>query len=148
MDTFTTAERSQIMARIRSVGTRPEERLYALVRSVLGARRRVDRNVRSLPGVPDVYIPSLRLAVFVDGCYFHGCPRHCRIPATNRDYWVKKIERNRRRDRRTTRQLRSQGIAVWRFWEHEVAPAAAAAAAKRLASAVQRQLAKLRSENT
>lgn len=140
MDTFSPEERSRIMSLIRSAGTMPEERLFALVRSVVGPRRRINRNVKDLPGTPDVYIPSLRLALFVDGCFFHGCPLHCRFPETNRDYWVRKIERNQRRDRRATRELRKRGISVWRLWEHSVAPAASVSTAKRLAVAVRRQL--------
>jgi DNA mismatch endonuclease (patch repair protein) len=65
-DIFTPEKRSEIMSRIRSTGTTPETRLWVLVRAALGRRWRIDRNVRTLPGQPDVLIPSLRLAVFAE----------------------------------------------------------------------------------
>jgi DNA mismatch endonuclease (patch repair protein) len=58
------------------------------------------------------------VAVFVDGCFWHGCPAHCRIPSTNVVYWQAKIERNRQRDRANDEQLRSAGWEGLRFWEH------------------------------
>jgi len=78
------------MSRIRSSGTAPEERLYQAVRDALGHRWRIDRNVTSMLGRPDVVIPPLQLAIFADGCFFHGCPEHYRPPLSNRDYWVPK----------------------------------------------------------
>jgi DNA mismatch endonuclease (patch repair protein) len=120
MDMFTTEQRSAIMARIRSVGTSPELRVYAIVRDTLGSRWRVERNVRALPGNPDVVIPSLALAIFADGCFFHGCPHHSRVPKTNADYWGPKISRNVRRDALRRRELCSLGLDVWCFWEHDL----------------------------
>jgi DNA mismatch endonuclease Vsr len=64
-----------------------------------------------------------QLAVFVDGCFWHGCPRHCRMPRGNRQYWQRKIARNMARDRRVTRLLRSQGWRVLRIWGHALASA-------------------------
>ena len=122
MDVFTPEQRSEIMSRIRSTGTQPEERLYELTREVVGRRRKILRNAAGWEGTPDILIPSLRLAIFADGCFFHGCPQHCRMPATNREYWERKIERNRRRDARNRRQLRRREVAVWRFWEHDLKP--------------------------
>ena len=122
MDTFTPEQRSEIMSRIRSSGTGPETRLYELTREVLGWRRKVVCNSTDHVGTPDLVIPSLQLVLFADGCFFHGCPLHCRMPATNREYWERKIERNQQRDRRSRRQLRAEGFAVWRFWEHDLKP--------------------------
>lgn len=116
-DVFTPEKRSEVMSRIRSTGTKPEERLKRLVKATVGARR-VRSNHRRLPGSPDVVIPSLKLAIFMDGCFFHGCPWHARIPASNRKYWQDKIERNIQRDERNRRQLRREGYHVWRIWEH------------------------------
>jgi DNA mismatch endonuclease (patch repair protein) len=119
-DVFTPEKRSQIMARIRSSGTSPETSLCTLVRESLGGRWRIDKNVRTLPGQPDVVIPSLRLAIFADGCFYHGCPEHGHTPKSNVDYWLPKLVRNSRRDRANRRALRRMGFAVWRFWEHEL----------------------------
>lgn len=61
-----------------------------------------------------------KLCVFLDGCYWHGCRRHYKPPITNREWWDEKISDNKRRDRRQTKELRSRGWVVFRFWEHEV----------------------------
>jgi DNA mismatch endonuclease (patch repair protein) len=118
-DIFTREERSEIMSRIRSSGTIPEARLCALVRETLGGRWRIENNVRTLPGQPDVVVPSLHLAIFADGCFFHGCPEHGHKPKSNMKYWLPKLARNRKRDRTNRRALRKMGFAVWSFWEHE-----------------------------
>lgn len=76
----------------------------------LGDRRRVR---------PDVVFPKLRLAVFVDGCFWHGCPEHGVKPATNSDWWRWKLDRTQARDADTTALLEWQGWTVLRFWEHE-----------------------------
>ena len=77
-------------------------------------------NVGDLIGSPDFYFPELRLAVFVDGCFWHGCPNCGHIPKSNRGYWSQKLARNRTRDRRIRRLLQRQGIRVLRFWECEL----------------------------
>lgn len=71
-------------------------------------------------GTPDFYFRDTRIAVFVDGCFWHGCPQCCRMPKKNATYWSKKIRRNVRRDRRVDASLVSQRIRVLRVWEHEV----------------------------
>lgn len=119
-DCFTPDERSAVMSRIRSTNTVPEQRMLLALRTVLGPRWRIDQNAASLPGKPDLVVPSLRLCIFVDGCFFHGCPAHWRPPATRPEYWVPKVERNQSRDRKHARALRSAGWSVWRFWEHEL----------------------------
>jgi DNA mismatch endonuclease (patch repair protein) len=119
-DIFTPGKRSAIMSRIRSCGTVPEASLYECVRQVLGHSRRVDKNVRVLPGKPDCVVPSLRLAIFVDGCFYHSCPLHGHTPKSNKAYWKPKLQRNRRRDRINRRELRKMGFAVWSFWEHDL----------------------------
>lgn len=114
--------RSRIMSAIRSSGTIPENRLYEAVRGELDHRWRIERNVATLPGKPDLLIPSLWLALFVDGCFFHLCPEHGSVPESNRDYWEPKLARNVKRDGKNRRLLRNAGFAVWRFWEHELRP--------------------------
>ena len=119
-DIFSVTKRSQIMSRIRSVGTTPERRLYLLVRETLGARWRIDLNARDLPGQLDVFIPSLHLVLFADGCFYHGCPRHGHRPKSNRKYWLPKLARNQKRDLANRKALRAMGCMVWAFWEHEL----------------------------
>ncbi len=114
-DPFTPAERSRIMAAVRSRDTAPEMIVRRLVHR-MGYRYRL--HVRELPGTPDLVFPRLRCAVAVDGCFWHGhrCGA-CRMPATRRDYWAAKIARNIARDRRTRRALRRAGWRVLVVWE-------------------------------
>ena len=119
-DNHTPEQRSANMARIRSSGTVPEEQLYRAVRIALGHRWRIDRNVIAMPGRPDVVIPSLRLVMFADGCFFHGCATHYRAPLSNREYWLPKIVRNIERDRSQRSALEASGWSVVRIWEHEL----------------------------
>jgi DNA mismatch endonuclease (patch repair protein) len=113
-----TFERSRIMAAIRSNGNKSTElRLVAILRaySITGWRRRYP-----LVGRPDFVFPRERLAIFVDGCFWHRCPWHWRVPRTNLDYWHPKFERNRSRDRRNSLDLRRRGWSVLRLWEHQL----------------------------
>lgn len=104
------------MSRIRGSGNKKTElRLIAIFRAhhITGWRRNY-----KLPGRPDFVFPTWRLAVFVDGCYWHGCPKHYVRPKSNRAFWDAKITRNRQRDREVTRLLRGKGWRVLRLWEH------------------------------
>ena len=106
------------MASIRSKGNVTTERAFLLLlreAKIRGWRRHAD-----LPGKPDFIFPSQRVAVFIDGCFWHGCPQCYRLPHDNRKYWKAKVLANRSRDRRRTRQLRLQGWKVLRIWEHRL----------------------------
>lgn len=111
----------------RGRDTRPELALRSRVHRA-GLRYRVnwplpfDRRRRA-----DLAFTKVGLYVFVDGCFWHGCPEHFVVPKTRTDFWVAKIERNRARDDDTDVRLRELGFAVLRFWEHESADLAAAA---------------------
>jgi DNA mismatch endonuclease (patch repair protein) len=120
VDVFTSRKRSKVMARIRSSGNKDTElKLVAMLREhrVTGWRRGWP-----LLGKPDFVFARMRVAVFVDGCFWHGCHRHGRVPASNRRYWFNKLIRNKTRDRAVTRTLRSSGWRVLRIWEHELTP--------------------------
>jgi DNA mismatch endonuclease (patch repair protein) len=71
-------------------------------------------------GNPDFYFHANNVVVFVDGCFWHGCPKCGHTPKTNSEFWKEKVRRNRARDHRNNKQLRSQGKAIKRFWEHEL----------------------------
>ena len=105
------------MRRVKSRGTSCEEALRAELR-----RRGLRFSRRKLPGSPDFVIVGAGsgVAVFVDGCFWHGCPEHCRMPATNRAYWERKVAGNRERDARVDRELRALGWRPLRIWEHSV----------------------------
>jgi DNA mismatch endonuclease (patch repair protein) len=108
--------RSEQMARIKSKDTRPELQL----RRALWAAGLRYRLKSSLPGSPDIVIHRASLAIFVDGCFWHACPEHYRVPATNPTYWRNKRVRNEDRDRRADQELHERGWRVLRVWEHEV----------------------------
>ena len=114
-----TPARRRIMQAIKSRDTEPE---LALRRNLhaMGLRYRVDR--RPLPGVrrrADIVFGPAKVAVFVDGCFWHRCPHHAADPKTNSDYWVPKLERNAERDRETDFLLTEAGWLSIRIWEHE-----------------------------
>lgn len=107
--------------------TGPEIRIRKLLHAH-GYRYRVDfapdpsmRRSRA-----DIVFTRARVAVFVDGCFWHGCPEHATIPVANRGYWEPKLQRNRQRDAETTTRLQSLGWRVIRIWEHEDPESAAA----------------------
>src|ERR1035437_9377747 len=106
------------MAKVRDKGNTSTE---MAVQAVLKAHRIVGwrKHPRGIPGCPDFYFPGAKLAVFVDGCFWHACPKCGRIPKTRVAFWSRKIDSNRRRDARTRRLLRSRGYATIRIWEHE-----------------------------
>lgn len=115
-DVLTPEQRKFCMSRIRSRDTKPEMTIRKGLWS-LGYRYRVSTR---LPGRPDIVFPRERLAVFIDGCFWHRCPRHYQAPATNPQFWERKIDRNVERDRMVDLQLASLGWRVKRIWEHEV----------------------------
>jgi DNA mismatch endonuclease (patch repair protein) len=119
-DIFTKKKRSEIMSRIRCAATKPEQRLVQMVRRILGYRWRIEQNVQSLPGRPDIVVPSLSLIIFLDGCFYHGCPAHGHRPKSNKKYWIPKLKRNKERDDVNRRLLRKMGFTVVRFWEHDL----------------------------
>ncbi len=71
-------------------------------------------------GKPDFVFQNLKLAVFVDGCFWHACPKHSSLPVNNRPFWKRKLETNKRRDKLVTRTLRARNWRVCRVWEHEL----------------------------
>ena len=117
-DVFSKAKRSQVMAAIHSSGNRDTElKLATAFRShgVAGWRR----NQRVF-GKPDFVFRKQKVAVFVDGCFWHGCRWHCRMPKSRQDFWESKISRNKARDREVAILLRRQGWQVVRIWEHSL----------------------------
>jgi DNA mismatch endonuclease, patch repair protein len=103
----------------RSRDTRPE---LAVRRLLFAAGLRYRVNIRPVVGLrrtADIVFPKARVAVFVDGCFWHGCPLHYVPSKSNRDYWNPKIEANTARDAETTSRLEDLGWRVLRFWSHE-----------------------------
>lgn len=117
MDIFTPEKRSAIMRSIKGKWTGPEKRLYEAMRDAGLSPRPHDEQ---LPGKPDFVFDKQRLAVCVEGCHWHACPRHYKEPKSNVAFWRAKIASNVRRDNRNRRALRAMGLSVMRVWEHEV----------------------------
>jgi DNA mismatch endonuclease (patch repair protein) len=109
--------RSKQMSRIRGANTRPE-RLVAKALWARGLRYRL--RTRTRWGRPDIVFGSRKIAVFVDGCFWHGCPEHYVRPRSRTSFWGAKLEENVRRDRTQTRALEAAGWVVLRFWEHDI----------------------------
>jgi DNA mismatch endonuclease (patch repair protein) len=117
-DVFSKAKRSEVMARIRSHGNKDTE--LALLRLLRRQGLPGWRRLQPVFGRPDFVFPKARVAVFVDGCFWHGCPKHATVPASNRAFWKRKLTANRRRDRLVNRTLRRMGWRVVRIWEHDL----------------------------
>ena len=134
-DIYTRAERSALMAKVRGRGNlTTEQALAKLLRAEgwSGWRRQHVVRGRTAAGErfqvrPDFVFSVRRLVVFVDGCFWHGCPRHGTRPQANAAFWRGKFRRNQARDRRDTCRLRREGWHVLRLWEHELKPKARAA---------------------
>jgi DNA mismatch endonuclease (patch repair protein) len=133
-DVFTKAKRSEVMSRIRGSGNRDTEIALAKLfrrHGVTGWRRN-----QPVFGKPDFIFPKFKLAIFVDGCFWHGCPKHATRPKNNRAFWHRKLSANKKRDRLVTQTLRKAGWRVLRIWEHELARKNEA----RLLNRIQREL--------
>ncbi|MCW5548670.1 MAG: DNA mismatch endonuclease Vsr [Opitutaceae bacterium] len=129
-DNFSRVKRSDVMSRIRSSGNKATElRLIQIFRAngITGWRRGASLQwkvgsgkLKSFRVKPDFLFSRLKTAVFVDGCFWHGCPKHATWPKTRAAFWKAKIEGNRARDRRVNRELRKRGWTVLRVWQHEL----------------------------
>lgn len=133
-DPFSKKKRSDVMTLIRGKGNKTtEEALIRLLKKsdIIGWRRH-----RPLFGKPDFVFPKSRVAIFVDGCFWHCCPIHAVQPKSNVAFWKKKLHGNRARDRLVTRTLRSKGWRVIRVWEHELTKKNESRLLKRLRSSL------------
>lgn len=129
-DVFSKKKRSEVMSRVRSRGNRATElALIGLLRRqrISGWRRNI-----AVFGSPDFIFPAERVAIFVDGCFWHNCRKHRSIPVSNRDFWKQKLDRNATRDRLVNRTLRNRGWRVVRIWQHELAKLKEEVVAKRI----------------
>ncbi|NOS68991.1 MAG: DNA mismatch endonuclease Vsr [Verrucomicrobia bacterium] len=128
-DVFTKAKRSEVMSRIRSRGNKDTELVLAkLLRAnrISGWRRhyeirKAESGKQKFKVRPDFVFLKQRIALFVDGCFWHCCPKHATKPMNNRAFWRRKLSANQKRDRLVNRTLRRTGWHILRIWEHELA---------------------------
>jgi DNA mismatch endonuclease, patch repair protein len=139
MDSLSKSERSLQMSKVRSRGNRSTEvRLrMALVR---GGIKGWELHPRDIVGIPDFWFAKKAVAVFVDGCFWHGCKTCLRMPKQNRAYWEAKIARNVVRGSEVNRTLSQSGIKVIRIWEHDVR---AKTSLEKVISKIERALARM-----
>ena len=113
-DTFSKKKRSQIMSKVRSKDTKLELHFKKLLK---GLRFRYQPKMF---GKPDFTSKKLKIAIFIDSCFWHKCPKHFRKPNSNKSYWTSKIDRNVERAKEVNKMLKKEGWKVIRFWEHEI----------------------------
>jgi len=116
-DVLTKKQRSYCMSRIHAKDTQPE---IILRKTISGAGIRGYRLHYKLPGRPDIVFPRRKIAIFIDGCFWHKCPECFIKPETNRKFWSKKIDSNVKRDKIVNAELKTKGWQVIRIWEHEI----------------------------
>jgi len=118
MDRIAKDRRSAVMSAVKGSGTR----LEAVFAAALAERGLTgfEEQPAGIPGKPDFAHRDARLVIFIDSCFWHGCPQHLRRPSSNTDYWQQKIRRNRARDRHVTAELKAAGWHVARIWEDSV----------------------------
>ena|SRR5208283_1129248 len=116
-DVLTREQRTRNMSNIRGKNTGPELKLRKLLWSHGIRGYRIHYN---LPGKPDIVFTKKKIAIFIDGCFWHKCPVCFQEPETRKEFWMKKIQSNVERDDRVNFRLKSDGWTVMRFWEHDV----------------------------
>lgn len=114
--------RSQIMSRVKDKNSKAEMALRSALHAE-GLRFRIHRRIEGV--TVDIVFPGPRVAVFVDGCFWHGCPNHATFPKSNQKYWLPKLAENKKRDEKQTKHLQESGWRVIRVWEHDCSPPAA-----------------------
>lgn len=120
MDIWSKKKRSAVMARIRSKDTKPE---WIVRRYLFSRGYRYRKNVKGLPGTPDIVLRKYGIVIFIHGCFWHGHEVDGTMPKTNQKFWVDKIERNKWRDTKNKEMLRKMGWLVMTVWECQLKPA-------------------------
>jgi DNA mismatch endonuclease (patch repair protein) len=133
-DIFSKHERSKIMSRIRGRGNRSTE--LAMVNLFRSHRITGWRRHYPITGKPDFAFPKNKVAVFVDGCFWHGCPKHAVSPKGNQAFWSAKLDGNKARDRKVDQHLRARGWRVIRIWEHDLVLAKRISVLRRITKAL------------
>ncbi|MBD2871723.1 very short patch repair endonuclease [Paenibacillus arenilitoris] len=110
-------KRSEIMRSVKSTHTKLEDRI---TKDLWQYGLRFRKNTKSLPGKPDISLKKKKKVVFIDSCFWHGCPDHFRLPKTNKEFWETKIKRNIKRDKEISSLYLSKNWEILRVWEHDI----------------------------
>ncbi len=116
-DKVSKQKRSEIMSKVKSKDSKIE---IDFRKAIWRAGLRYRKNPPKYFGKPDLVLKKYKTVIFVDSCFWHGCKKHCRLPATRKKYWTEKIERNRKRDQEVNCYYRKIGWKIIRVWEHEI----------------------------
>lgn len=114
-DVVSKKKRSEIMSTVKSKDTKIE---IAFRKALWNKGFRYSKNSAKYFGKPDLVLKKYKTVIFLDSCFWHGCKKHCRIPATNKKYWINKIERNKERDKEVNKHYKKSGWKIIRIWEH------------------------------
>jgi len=117
MDTVSKKQRSKIMSRVRSKDSKIE---VDFRKALWKAGYRYRKNVKNYFGNPDVVLKKYKTIIFIDSCFWHGCKKHCRLPSTNKKYWIAKVERNKKRNKEVNKYYKKIGWRTIRIWEHKI----------------------------
>jgi DNA mismatch endonuclease, patch repair protein len=117
IDSFSKKKRSEIMSRVRSKDSKIE---IDFRKALWRAGYRYRKNARNYFGKPDVILKKYNAVIFIDSCFWHGCKKHCRFPATNKKYWIDKIQRNKKRDKEVNKYYKNVSWKIFRIWEHDL----------------------------
>ena len=117
MDNVSKIKRSEIMSAVKSTGSKIE---LSFRKELWHKGFRYRKNSSKYMGKPDIVLKKYRTVIFLDSCFWHGCEDHCRLPKTKREYWIEKINRNKKRDEKVTQYYKDLGWQVIRIWEHDL----------------------------
>lgn len=117
MDTVSKQKRSEIMSRVRSQDSKIE---ISFRKELWKQGFRYRKNSGKYFGKPDIVLPKHKAAIFVDSCFWHGCKKHCRLPAVRKKFWTEKISGNKKRDKEVGKHYKKIGWRIIRIWEHDL----------------------------
>ncbi len=116
-DIFSSAKRSEIMSKVRNKDSKIEIKFR---KALWKEGFRYIKNSTKYFGKPDIVMPKYKTVIFVDSCFWHGCKKHGTVPVTSNTFWVKKLDRNRQRDKEVNRHFRKKNWKIIRIWEHDL----------------------------
>lgn len=117
VDIFTKKKRSEVMSRVKNKDSKIE---IAFRKALWKEGFRYRKNATNHFGKPDIVLPKYKTVIFIDSCFWHGCPKHGSVPQTRKKFWQTKIEKNKKRDKKVIRHYKKEGWGIIRVWEHKI----------------------------